>query len=628
MQALTVTDQRTAGEAGRTIANNPSDFRVPFAFRSDEGGGYRDMGGILELTGVSWDFFERLRSGEPGRITLHADLRQWAARTDPNAKPELARYGRLDIEIDFTQINQRLPTFRAFGYSPGAREQSCVSSIQLYVSSEPFNPTPNSAGINWGNPLDPLEDWRPEAIRKCIQANSETLFWLLRNAKMVAERTTVHALAQSSAISTLGFDIVFATTLACINRDLSRNSERLATTFSYAAAGDGLQMQGKFGTWQIIAGGSGTLVHLVIPITAGSLTAKGRLDTINADLAGISVTVESDLTMVPSATTGQKELRFAFQAGQAAGAKMASVIKVDGPPDKVAKVGELLKMHLPQCLDANAENLAYVFATIHIAEPGTNDWLAPAQCAYCFAQPQGSAETFVALLGSGAAMQIRPQDLRVDPALLGGLDSPGPDSGYLAVSKNTFMSNVIQPSLERIFPGTTTKAFQFDSGSQKIVNAAPFALPSISVANGTYTPMVTSLEVTIDHGALITYLSGACDMGLNITLNFSLRTTCAMTFDKASQSFSFEADPHPDITSNADIPWYDYFLILAGIPGLIIATIEVLALTGLVSAFNTGSIRASPSQSGSYSLCWGGMRAFQVDDAGFATSFYMRGHLQ
>jgi hypothetical protein len=388
-------------------------------------------------------------------------------------------------------------------------------------------------------------------------------------------------------------------------------------------------MAGKFGSWRIVPGGSGTIIRLVIPIAAGSLTAKGRLGNVEADLAGISVTLETDLTQVPSAAAAdQKELRFAFQSGEAPGAKLATVIGVDGPPDKVAKSSELLKTHLPQCLNANAANFAYVFATIRIAKPGADTWLAPAQCAYCFAQPQGSAETFVALLGSSATAPIRPQDLRVDPALLGGTEPPGADSGYLAVSKTMFLSHVVVPALQRIFPGTTADSYRVDSSAQRIVNTGRFALPSVPSRNGTHTPGVKTLEITADHGALITYLQGDCDLGLNITLHFSARTTCAVQFDKGEQSFLFRPDPHPDITSSADIPWYDYGLLLLGIPGIIIAGIEVSVLQGFEAALRSGGIRMSPTQGGIYSLRWGGMRAFQIAEAGFADSFYMRGHLQ
>ena len=48
----------------------------------------------------------------------------------------------------------------------------------------------------------------------------------------------------------------------------------------------------------------------------------------------------------------------------------------------------------------------------------------------------------------------------------------------------------------------------------------------------------------------------------------------------------------------------------------------------LESALRSGGIRMSPAQGGSYSLRWGGMRAFQITEAGFADSFYMSGHLQ
>jgi hypothetical protein len=628
LRALAVIDGRMAEAASRMFAENASAFKLPFAFHSDAAPAYRDIGGTLEFCGASWDYFQRLRDGGPARITLHADLTQWGTRTGADATPAPEGRGRLDVEIDFARITQQQPKFRAFVYDAGVPEQPCISALQLRLAHNGGKDADVSP-IEWDPPLGPEQDWRADAIRKCIQSHSETLFWVLEKAGVLAPRVAVMAAPPAATVSTLGFDTVFATTLESVNRDLARNADRLAATFSYDAPADGFHMTGTFGSWCIVPGGSGTIVHLVIPIASGSLTAKGRLGSVETDLAGLSVTLETDLTLVPSAAAvDQKELRFAFQAGQAPGAKLATVIRVEGPPEKVSKAGELLKTYLPPCLNANAASFAYVFAVIRIAQPGVDTWLAPAQCAYCFAQPQGAAETFVALLGSSASAPIRPQDLRIDPALLGGAGSAGPDSGYLAISKNMYLTHVVVPALTRIFPGTTAGSYRVDITAHKIVNTGPFALPGVSSPNGTHTPIVRTLEITADHGALVTYLQGDCDLGLNITLHFSARSTCPVMFDKAQQSFLFQSDPHPDITSSADIPWYDYGLLLLGIPGIIIAAIEVSVLTGFEGALRSGGIRMSPAQAGGYSLRWGGMRAFQITEAGFADSFYMRGHLQ
>ncbi|WP_275099543.1 TULIP family P47-like protein [Sedimenticola hydrogenitrophicus] len=629
-QILIPMDKSEVDKANRMIASSPLDFRVPFAYGRNEAGQYRDMGGFMVFTGLSWDFFGRTDHGEPCRATLHAELREWATRTDPKAKPVLREFGRLNIEIDFAELARQLPPVRTFVHRPEGPEKACISRLELFVADANPNTRADFASVNWGQAVDPEQDWRADAMRACLQTNSETLFWLLQQAGALAgPKVTALAEPVPVAVSTLGFDLVFTTTMTQVNRDLAANSERLAAEFSYRDDERKLEMSGRLGTWQITRGSSGTLINLTLPIVAGRLTVQGRLGNEAIDLSGLTVTVQTDLTLVPSASDpGQHELRFAFQAGQAEGGQLATVIKVDGPARQVEQAAEWLKAHLPQCLDANAEAMTYVLATVSIAKPGSDSWLAPARCAFCFAQPQGMEETFVALLGSQNNVPIRPQDLRVDPAAFGDILHVAPDAGVLVLSKDVYLRKVLQPALQRIFPGTSPETFSFDSSAQTIVNMKPFGLRAVSAGAGTYHPVVKSLEVRGDHGALITNLSGSCDMGLNITLHFSALNTCLVKFDKASQSFSFQADAHPDITSHVDIPWYDYFLLLAGIPGLIIAGIQTATLFQITDAVRGGNLNFSPAKSGAYSVKWSGMRDFEVNDAGFSGSFYMRGRVQ
>jgi len=620
---LPLTGTPEDGRASRRPANQPLDLRVPFAFCSKESGQYRDMGGYIDFTGLA-------DPEASGRVMLHAELRQWATRTDPDVKPVLSKFGQLDIEIDLAGITRRQPALCAFVYRPDVPEKACVSRIEMFLADATSDAGTDFSSLNWGSALDPAHDWRVEAMRACLQTNSETFYWLLQQAGALATpKVMTLAATVPTPVSTLGFDLVFATTMTQVNRDLAANSACLAAVFSYRDDASKLEISGHFGNWQITPGGSGTLIDLTLPIVTGTLTVQGRLGSEQIDLAGLTVTVQTDLTLVPSASDpGQQELRFAFQAGQAEGGHLATVIKVDGPAQQLAQASEWLKVHLPKCLDANAQGMRYVFATVSIAQPGSATWLAPSRGAYCFAQPQGSAETFVALLGSHDDAPIRPQDLRIDPAAFGDTQHVTPDAAVLVLSKDVYLNQVLQPSLQRIFPGTSQETFRYDAGTQTIVSAKPFGLRAVSAGLGTYHPVVNTLEVRGDHGALITTLSGTCDMGLNIMLSFSARNTCPVKFDAASQSFVFQADPHPDITSRVDIPWYDYFLLAAGIPGIIVAAIETATLFQITDTVRGGNLNFSPAQSGAYSLHWSGMRAFKVDDAGFSGNFYMRGRLQ
>ena len=76
-----------------------------------------------------------------------------------------------------------------------------------------------------------------------------------------------------------------------INQQLTHNLDQLIQTFAYTGkdpfAGD-YTISGHFGPWQLVAGGSNTLVHVEIPIASGTVTAGDS----QTNIGGMSVVVE------------------------------------------------------------------------------------------------------------------------------------------------------------------------------------------------------------------------------------------------------------------------------------------------------------------------------------------------
>ncbi len=101
---------------------------------------------------------------------------------------------------------------------------------------------------------------------------------------------------------TYGYDYSFGLKIEKINDILKNNLAGTDITLEYQdkdkETGSEITIEAKMAPWQIIKGGSNTLVRFSLPISQGTMTVAGGAISGQYDLAGVSAAVEVSLSWV------------------------------------------------------------------------------------------------------------------------------------------------------------------------------------------------------------------------------------------------------------------------------------------------------------------------------------------
>lgn len=414
-----------------------------------------------------------------------------------------------------------------------------------------------------------------------------------------------------------GWDTVFATTLEHANKALAAGHDKLLPTFDFSMGG--YQLNGTFGSWQIVPGGAGKLLHLELPIQSGKMVDRnGKMN----DISGLSVVVEVQLELLPDKTdTSKQNLQFNFKAvGDEPTDTPPGIVTFRQVKDPAKRLPDQTRNFLghaiAQCLLANAAAISYSFATISPVKTGTTNWLTPVKSDYCYVELQGSNTGFLAILSVTTDRDISRLERKVDPNFLAGTGS-----GFFMLSKEMFLQHVIQPSLPSVFHGTSDQTFKYNEGSQAIQNARQLSTAAVKSGLIWYYPHIDDLLITVSDSVVACSANGSCDMGLGINCTFGVHTHTLLKYDASMKSFSFAKDTNPTVQHDFHIPWYDFFLTPIG--DLILVIVVPLIVDGIAEGIqqltNTLSLAQTPPQS----VQWNGMSGFNVTAAGLNNSFYM-----
>ncbi len=419
-------------------------------------------------------------------------------------------------------------------------------------------------------------------------------------------------------METYGWDTVFATTVEHINAALAKGTKQLVTEFSFEL--EGYRMEGCFGAWQVVPGGAGKLLHVRLPIARGTLTDPREK---TADLAGVSVVVEIALQLLPASPSQPLHNVLRFDLRGDSDAKGVTTVGVDAPVGRLDSVQQaMLKQAVPMCLTANAAAITFVLSSVDMVQPGSGSPLAPVQSSFYYAELDDK-RAFFSMLSVSDARSIAKLDHKIDPALLSTTET-----GFYAMAPDLLMRAVVQPMLPKLFPGTTAAMFKYNPDARSVQNTATFPMPSVHSGALDYVPIVNSLLLTSFNDGIACSVTGSCDMGLGIQCTFGVHAQNKLVFDGKTRALSFARDANPTVTHDFSIPWYDY--LIPGILGIgdgILALVVDLVANGIADGLQRASADFSLARDTPQSVHWAGMESFQVESAGMANAFFMRGKL-
>jgi len=421
-----------------------------------------------------------------------------------------------------------------------------------------------------------------------------------------------------------GWDTVFACSNIKVNECLKTNMKDMIVTFDYEE--NGIKMSGTFDSWQIVMGGSDTLIHFQTPIKSGSLVAMGQ----TFDLAGVQPVMELQLAFIENTSAqGESNLKFNCTAvGIKPGDKTSGAVTMVNP-DISGKLNgmaaSVLHDNLPKCIVANKEKLAYIFASI--GNPSRKSWLTPKRFVYLYSQPVSGNDGSLVVLGSVTNRDVSALQRNVDSSVL-----TGNYSYYFMMSSQLFLQYIVMPGLPTSY-GHGTTAGNFVMSGNSIINSGDIGCDAQKWGLIYYYPAITSLNIGVQSGSLITNANGRFDItGLaNAYVTFNIGSNNPCKFHADQKTLSFDADPNPTQNYDKNIPWYDWIGAALGGPIVIGIVAGVMyAVTGAVASSVSSAVNAggniSIANNAPYNVAWNGLTTFDVKEAGLSNAFYMKGN--
>ncbi|MFE0460267.1 TULIP family P47-like protein [Kitasatospora sp. NPDC058965] len=398
-----------------------------------------------------------------------------------------------------------------------------------------------------------------------------------------------------------GWDTVCALTIETANSALKRSAGHLVTEFKYTghSFSTDFDLHGVFGAWQIVPGGSGSLLRLALPFATGAVVPAGAA---GVDLSGCTAVLDIALELLPAPGGGATHLVFALHGAQEQGAAArpgtVTPVHLDGPAELLGRLGAigqgLVLNGVAAALAAHADQVSFVFASLDPIGAAADAWLAPVRSAFLYLET-GGGRGWLTVLSTTTDRDTGRLQHTVDPELL----AAGPQLA-LAVSPELFLRNLIAPGLPQVFGGSADPGcFGLDPNGPAITAAHAFSVRSVKEGAIWYTPRVTQLRIGVVGGALAVSISGDCDLKAGITMSWWSTSQHTVRFDPAGQRLVVDGDPNARSGHSASIPWWFWGggLIVEGITQAVVAVIAEDLGSALDSRMGSVGLGALPARS-------------------------------
>lgn len=402
-----------------------------------------------------------------------------------------------------------------------------------------------------------------------------------------------------------GWDTMSASAIPLINAGLAASTIARDTTFSFVEAG--LSVEGTFGPWRILEGGSLQLLQMAIPIVEGRLTGLGPEPQA---LDGLELIVEVALRLLPNQTGDAIDLVFAFESQTESGLAL-SVLHVVDPKERFPHIGNaLVQQTLAQALNANVAGVAQVLATIP-SRGATKTWLATPYVDWANVV-LGDGRQYLAIFGALRKPTAKMGLDKVDPKLFSGNGS-----AYFAASRVIFNERLMAPYLSANFrPKTKFKAV----GGGNTVRAARFLLPAPKKIERL---TISTLEMVLAGGGLRCKVNAVARLKA-ANLHLQLTMLMPFSFSRKGGKIGFSPDKNPKI-KHWTKPRKDVDIFMKSIGFLVTALVVELAkksIYGLVRGIATRmqNINAPAKMPAS----WIGLRDFEASQARLGSCFWFR----
>jgi hypothetical protein len=286
--------------------------------------------------------------------------------------------------------------------------------------------------------------------------------------------------------STLGWDTVFAVHIGDLNEVIAARNASPAG-FSAVDAEDGISVTGKFGTWQIVPGGSGGLLWMKVPFHDTVVTMVGKAQPPKSGTATIELRLRFlDQDAGAAAPGAPRNLKLTVET-QAASSDERAVTILDSPG--IVYDGEAprfmeqtaLETLLDIWMNSHLDEFQHVFATVDINAVAAHDgfqWLQPthADYAYCDLPPNDG------LLAVLCMTEGRPPRSLVQQVTAAAIPA-GQRAGFL-ISKRRLLKKLVLPIMPQLFPGSRAGDYAMSESGEAIVTTTQNVAFTVTTSDG------------------------------------------------------------------------------------------------------------------------------------------------
>ena len=382
---------------------------------------------------------------------------------------------------------------------------------------------------------------------------------------------------------THGWDTVFAMHIAEVNAAI-RDADSTPPGFRQANP-EGYAVEGRFGTWSIVPGGSGDLLCMAIPFHDTVATSPTSRDTVSGTL---KVHLRLDL-LHDADVNNRRHLKVRTTAiGPDVPVVSGAEVKLENS-NAGSLTAIVVKTLLEDWLNANLGDFEHVFATIDVerrAASGAFQWMQPTEVAYAYTDLGSVTDGALAILAMTGG---RPATGLVQQVSSGCI--PEGQRASLLISKERVMAQLLLPGMPRAFQGATSKDFTLSQSGDSIVNAKPVAF-TVSHEGKDYPATVTTLAVTLEGEELAFDVTTEVWLMPGVharTRTISTLSMCLTQAKDGGQTLAFRnvRDPvnqHEVVKSTGAVIVEDVLLLAAAIAGLVVTILSAgtLIWVGLI----------------------------------------------
>lgn len=316
-------------------------------------------------------------------------------------------------------------------------------------------------------------------------------------------------LSDNNETDTFNWDTIFAIPVSDVNKSIV-NKKSSPADFKFENTADKIFAQGNFGNWQIITGGSGSLIRFSLPIT--NLTGYYGDPKITFTSSGpVTANIQVKLQFLPHANQPDKpedgtfhELVIRTESGDAAD-PVVSLISLDMGDSLITPgLGKYAAESavLGWC-NGNIGEFAHVFATVNLNRVIDRNAFAfcnPSYTSYAFLSRTNLEDSLLGILCMTGNRTIGNNIQQISPFTI----PAGSRSGFL-ISRKRFLADLILPSLPVLWPNATVSDFEITSDNNyiKLKEGHTVQLPDVENGGIRHTPYLKTFSIQIQNEHLI-----------------------------------------------------------------------------------------------------------------------------